>query len=191
MIRRRPLALTVVGVCISAVRLGVGLGLIPGWSSAAPVSSSQQSPASGATDSVAHLQVTSQRGSGYKLLSDSTPQVFQPARVDNCGSSFVSADATAPDHAGNYQEKTGFSGASPGAVSFSWSERVVVSHGDLVVDYYRLRQSGALAGQSGWTAQHTGSTDGPANFTVDVNGTWLLADGQACQAEGTVWGTVP
>ncbi len=205
MTRRRGIAFSAVAASVATAGLGLSLGVAPA-ASAVSMSSSPKSPASSMSaisvnDStrdpagvLVRLHVTSHRSAprgGYELLAADRSQAVKSADVNSCGSGFVDS-IFFPLDPGKYQEKTGFTGASPGAIGYTWAENIVLSHAGQVVDDYTLRQSGGLADRSSWTGQHTATTtDTPADFTVSVNGTWVLANGTTCYAAGTVTGYVP
>jgi hypothetical protein len=194
MTRRRSISFSAAAAGVAIAGLGLSLPFAPA-SSAASISSSLKSSASSPTNLLVHLRVTSHRsaqGASYKLLTADTSRAFTSAGVDSCGSGFVRTIINIPDNDGKYQEKTGFTGASPGAVGYTWSENIVLNHAGRPVDDYTVRQSGGLADRSSWTGQHTATTtDTPATFTVYVTGTWFLANGTSCFATGTVSGYVP
>jgi hypothetical protein len=124
------------------------------------------------------------------MEADDRSQAVGSPSVNDCGSGFADS-VSFPFDPGKYQEKTGFTGASPGAIGYTWAEKIVLSQAGQVVDHYTVRQSGGLADRSSWTGQHTAiSTDTPADLTVSVNGSWVLADGTTCYAAGTVTGYI-
>jgi hypothetical protein len=203
--RRRSIAFSAVAASVATAGLCLSLGMAPA-ASIGSMSSSPKKPASSmsaisARDStraqagvLVRLHVPSHRSaprSGYELLAAYRSQAVKSADVNSCGSGFADG-ISFPLDPGKYQEKTGFTGASPGAIGYTWTENIVLSQDGQVVDDYTVRQSGGLADRSSWTGQHTATTtDAPADLTVSVNGTWVLANGTTCYAAGTVTGYVP
>ena len=205
MSHRRLIVFSAVAASASILGLGLSLGLTP-VTSAMPSSPDTRSPAqptgvlpAGNTarsqvSDVIRLHVTSRTHvvkSGYELLAAESSQIAGSADINGCGSGFADA-IFFPFVPGKYQEKTGFTGASPGAVAYTWSENIVLSHAGQVVKDYTVNQSGGLADRSAWTGQHTDTTtDTPADVTVSVNGSYVLANGTECFDAGSVTGYVP
>jgi hypothetical protein len=103
----------------------------------------------------------------------------------SCGTAFIHFKSLSENGNGQWQEQTGFKGAS-NAVGYTWTEHITVTRDGDVIKDYTVNQSGGLLARSDWTGQHKDYDTDNVTLRAEIFGTYYVDGGATgCTASGT------